>query len=58
MVTCTPLYTIQVYNGLMTDEKPVDNVPNGSRFIEMDSGSVFMFNAATSEWLQYESVLW
>lgn len=58
MVTCNPLYTIQVYHGMTTDEKPVDNVPNGSRFVEMDSGSVYMFNGATSQWVEYTGVLW
>lgn len=58
MVTCTPLYTIQVYHGLSTDEKPVDNVPHGSRFVEMDSGSVFMFNESVSQWVEYSGVLW
>lgn len=30
MVTGTPLYTIQVYHGLSTDEKPVNNVPTAA----------------------------
>lgn len=58
MVTCNTLYMIQVYHGLSTDEKPVNNVPNGSRFIEMDTGSVFMFNWTVSEWVEYGGTLW
>lgn len=58
MVTCNTPYTIQVYHGLSTDEKPVDNVPNGSRFIEMDTGSTFIFNLSVSEWVAYSGALW
>ena len=32
------------FRGLSTDEKPVENVGNGSIFIEMDTGKVFIFD--------------
>ena len=35
--------------GLSTDDKPTA-VGNGSSFIEMDTGSVFLFDKANSEW--------
>lgn len=37
--------------GLSTDQKPYD-VINGSRFIEMDTDKVFLFDADGSEWLE------
>ena len=32
------------FRGLSTDEKPVERVGNGSVFIELDTGKVFMFD--------------
>ena len=32
------------FRGLSTDEKPVENVGNGSVFIEIDTGKVFIFD--------------
>lgn len=32
------------FRGLSTDEKPVENAGNGSVFIELDTGKVFMFD--------------
>ena len=52
MITCNTIYTIQQYEGLSTDTKPTD-VPNGSRFLEMDTGDVYMYDADSSAWLQY-----
>lgn len=37
--------------GLSSDTKPTD-VPNGSTFIEMDTGNVFMFDEQNSQWRQ------
>ena len=42
---------INEYYGLSTDEKPV-YVPNASTFYEMDTASVYMYSAATDEWLK------
>lgn len=41
------------YRGLSTDTKPTENVVNGSSFIEMDTGSIFFFDAAGVEWLEW-----
>ena len=32
------------FRGLSTDEKPVERVGNGSVFIELDTGKVFIFD--------------
>ena len=32
------------FRGLSTDEKPVEKVGNGSVFIEIDTGKVFIFD--------------
>ena len=38
------------FRGLSTDEKPIDRVGNGSVFIEIDTGKVFMFDEENKEW--------
>ena len=40
------------YRGLSTDTKPVEYVPNGSVFFEMDTSKVFMFDKDRGEWLE------
>ena len=35
--------------GLSTDTKPTD-VGNGSVFIEIDTGTIYMFDAASKQW--------
>ena len=35
--------------GLSTDTKPT-TYPNGSTFVEMDTGKVFIFDAENEEW--------
>jgi len=40
------------YRGLSTgDDKPTDGVPNGSDFLEMDTGKTWYFDAENGEWL-------
>lgn len=36
-------------NGLSSESKPLD-APNGSTFIEMDTGDVYMFDATGKTW--------
>ena len=38
------------YYGLSTDTKPTDGIDNGSRFIEMDTGKVYMYDAESGQW--------
>ena len=40
--------------GLSTDDKPTGlNIGNGWSFIEMDTGKIFFYNAADSEWIEF-----
>ena len=44
--------TIEFY-GLSTDDKPTDSsVTNGSSFVEMDTGNVYLFDAENAAWLK------
>lgn len=38
------------YAGLSSDTKPVNNVRNGSFFLEMDTGKVFAFDETNKMW--------
>lgn len=40
-----------VYIGLSTDTKPTSGVYNGSAFLEMDTGAIYLWSAESSEWL-------
>lgn len=53
MITRNADYSIQRLRGLSTDTKPV-NVPNGSRFREMDTGKEFLYSAAGTEWIEQQ----
>jgi len=49
--------TIFEFRGLSTDDKPTQkyveqDVSNGSTFIEMDTGKVFMFNESELAWVE------
>lgn len=48
--------TFNEYRGLSTDEKPITNVPNGSLFIEIDTGINFLFDATNDDWVVQESL--
>ena len=40
--------------GLSTDDKPTGlNIGNGWSFIEMDTGKVYFYNAADTEWIEF-----
>lgn len=39
--------------GLSTDTKPTTGVVNGSAFIEMDTSTIYFFDAAGSQWLEW-----
>jgi len=38
------------YRGLSTDEKPTENIENGTIFIEIDTGKVYMYDLENEEW--------
>lgn len=39
--------------GLSTDTKPTIGVVNGSAFIEMDTSTIYFFDAAASLWIEW-----
>lgn len=41
------------YRGLSTDTKPTENITNGTVFIEIDTGKVYMFDADGSQWKEF-----
>ena len=58
MMTLHTIYTIQQYQGLSSDTKPTGNgVVNGSRFLEIDTGKTYMYDAAGSQWLEYTGTI-
>ena len=49
-------YIVQKYNycelvGLKKDKKPTAEIPNGSKFEEMDTGVTYRFDAESSKWI-------
>lgn len=38
---------------LSTDEKPVDNIGNGSVLLEMDTSKVYLFDEENSTWKEF-----
>lgn len=47
-----PYYDVRC---LSTDEKPVDNIRNGSTLIEIDTGVKYLFDADSKTWVPYVS---
>lgn len=41
--------------GKSTDSKPVNGVPNGSTYCEIDTGKGYMFDEATDTWYEIPS---
>lgn len=52
MTTDGTLVEIEM-RGLSTDEKPTENIVNGTVFIEIDTGKVYMFDAEGTEWKEF-----
>ena len=42
--------TVKTFAGLSTDTKPTTKVENGSTFIEMDTGDLYIFDKANTQW--------
>lgn len=38
--------------GLSTDEKPIDGITNGTAYLEMDTGTVYVLDAENARWLE------
>ena len=51
-VTMIPLSFYNEYRGKSTDQKPVDNVPNGSTFYEFDTVELYVFDADNKVWVK------
>lgn len=39
--------------GLSTDSKPTTGVANGSIFMEMDTSSIYLYDAAAAQWVEW-----
>lgn len=42
------------YYGLSTDTKPTGAIANGSCFVEMDTSCIYVFDAASSVWVDFD----
>ena len=40
-------------NCLSTDEKPIENIANGSILMEMDTGKLYMFDEENKTWKEW-----
>lgn len=49
MISSVEYGRINKYRGLSSDTKPTD-APNGSEFYEVDTGSVYVFDAEGAQW--------
>lgn len=47
----TTMHSVRL-RGLSTDTKPTTDVPNGSSFLEMDTGNVYMWDEENEQWRQ------
>ena len=36
--------------GLSTDEKPTEDIVNGTVFVEIDTGKIYMYDLENEEW--------
>lgn len=48
----TNLNLTDEYAGLKDDTKPTAGVRNGSSFIEMDTGKIYLFDAEGGNWVE------
>lgn len=54
MVTHDNASTQRTYTGLAADTKPTDaEVPNGSIFVEIDTGKICFFDADSAQWIEW-----
>lgn len=40
--------------GTSSDTKPTQNLVNGSTFLEVDTGKIYLFNETTSSWVELQ----
>lgn len=48
-----PIGSAVVAAGLSTDSKPTDGIANGSMFVEMDTGKIYLFDADGETWREF-----
>ena len=53
MITTVTNDNCNTYYGLKDDPKPIENVGNGSQFIELDTGKIYLFDKEHQEWLEF-----
>lgn len=46
--------TMANFFGASTDSKPTENIVNGSAFLEVNTGKIFLFNESTSTWVELQ----
>ena len=51
-----PINMAQTFTGLSTDSKPLDGVYQGSMFIELDTGDVYMYEGTSGTWIKQFSM--
>ena len=51
--TGAALYTAELY-GTSSDSKPTTGYANGSTFLEVDTGKIYLFNETTSAWVELQ----
>lgn len=53
-VNLSPMGSAVVVAGLSTDTpKPTDGIANGSMFVEMDTGKIYLFDADGATWREF-----
>ena len=52
MISVTGGAWIREYTGLSTDTKPTENVPNGSSFYEINTKTMYVFDAENGTWIK------
>ena len=50
-----PMNMAQEFSGLSTDSKPTDAY-QGSAFIELDTGDIYLFDATSGTWIKQLSL--
>ena len=54
MITTVTNDRCQLLYGLSTNEKPINKyIGNGSEFIELDTGNIYLFDEENEKWLKF-----
>ena len=55
MVSIIKSGTVNTYVGKSGDTKPAVHVPNGSKFYEMDTGKVYIYDVEDTDWVPQDT---